>query len=454
MGRSVRHKGGKGQPPTAVPTSRNDLAEMNGIRPEMLRHHQQRRDGARLFGRNLQRSSGSLRQILLAIVCGYLIQKNIKKYVLPYGPAMSHPPTQHADLHGIENDLLQLHHNRTQKIYASTGIPLKGPETVVFGNDGSMYILSEDANLVHISNFQDSEDGVTINATASIVADLGIGRPLGGRFTTRGNTLYIGDAILGLTRIRDVKDKKSKLEIVAGTVRDRDGVVSPILYADDVTVGPKTGRVYFTDSTDYAPHRKYSFHVWDTLYASKMDLARGKGKGRLLQYDPHTDTTTILAQDLKFANGIAVDKDESYLIVAETFGVNLLKYNLANGTMETLIGSRDLPGYLDGVDCSWTTGLCYAVMPSAIVAIHKFWNYLPIKGSQLFRTMLLLMPSWLMPAVKKFGGLVEVDPITKEFRFILDASGKDVSMLTGVTVYKNKLYLGSLKNKYIGVYNL
>jgi hypothetical protein len=221
-----------------------------------------------------------------------------------------------------------------------------------------------------------------------------------------------------------------------------------------VTIGPKSGKVYFTDATDYAPQRQYAFQPWDTLYASKMDLARGKATGRLLQYDPQTDITTILAPDLRFANGIAVDKDETYLIVAETFGVNLLKFHLSNGTMETLIASQDLPGYLDGVDCSWTTGLCYAVMPSAIVPIHKFWNLLPIKASQLLRTVIMLLPRWMAPPVQKFGGLLEVHPITNEFRFILDASGQDISMLTGVTVHKDKLYLGSLVNKYIGVYNL
>ena len=122
--------------------------------------------------------------------------------------------------------------------------------------------------------------------------------------------------------------------------------------------------------------------------------------------------------------------------------------------MEILIGSQDLPGYLDGVDCSWTTGLCYSVMPSAIVPFHYFLNHIPIQLSQTLRNIFLLLPKWLTPSVKSFGGVVEVNPNTKEYRLLLDPTGKDISMITGVTVHKNKLYLGSLSNKYIGVYNL
>jgi hypothetical protein len=39
---------------------------------------------------------------------------------------------------------------------------------------------------------------------------------------------------------------KSKVEIVASKVVD-NGRLTPIAFADDLTIGPKTGRVYFTD---------------------------------------------------------------------------------------------------------------------------------------------------------------------------------------------------------------
>jgi Strictosidine synthase len=412
-----------------------------------LKHHRQIK--AKLDRR--VKSSKWMRMIVLALLSVYFILKNLHNYFLPYGPAIEILPTDHAKVNR-SNDLLQFQHKKTQKIITTDGAPIHGPETIVFGNDGTMYALSEDAFLIQIDQFNERDDGIHINSTTTIIADLGPGRPLGGKFTPKGNTLYICDAILGLTRIRDVKDRKSKLEIVTRSVPLLNGTRSPILYADDVVIGPKTGKVYFTDATDIRPI--YASSQWDTLFASKLDLLRGKAHGRLLQYDPTTDKTSLLASDLKFANGIGIDKDETYLIVAETFGVNVWKFHLNNGTMELLLASEHLPGYVDGVDCSWTTGLCYTVMPSAIVPMHHLLNSVPIQVSQMLRTLMLLLPKWLVPPVQKFGGLVEMNPMTKEFRLLQDPTGRDISMITGVTVHKNKLYLGSLSNQYIGVYNI
>jgi hypothetical protein len=38
--------------------------------------------------------------------------------------------------------------------------------------------------------------------------------------------------------------------------------------------------------------------------------------------------------------------------------------------------------------------------------------------------------------------------------YILDPDGTDVSDLAGVTYHQGKLYMGSLKNDFIAVYNL
>jgi Strictosidine synthase len=447
---------------------------------------------ARRYERRSALPSRSVR-ISLLVACGaYWFQRQYMHVLLPWGPAVRiDSPSGYATIENV-TDLLT-DNDRFSKIYPHP--PVKGPETVVFHKDGTMYVLTEDSQLVRLQDLtpfgstsniatttttrgQGSQVGI-VNATSVVLAGLGGGRPLGGRMIH--NTLYIGDAILGLTRIQNIKDGRSKVEIVASTVLDYETppnnatksttpmVPTRIAYADDVVIGPRTGRVYFTDATDIMadcqlvedesspPKRRHHRHKrrsWDALYASKLDGTRGKGTGRLLQYDPRTDTTTVLARGLHFANGIGVDKDETYLVFAETFGVTLRQYHLHNHSLDVLIHGRDLPGYLDGVDCSWTTNLCYAVMPSAIVPVHKLWLQLSPTWSQVLRTLLLTLPRFLATAVQPFGGLVEVNPVTKEFRLILDPTGKDVAMLTGVTVHGNKLYLGSLHNDYIGVYDL
>ena len=430
---------------------------------------------ARLFK---PKQKTNFRSVVLAICAVYFAQKTFRPLLLPWGPAGSVLPIKWANI-DFGNDLLQIKHGKTQKIYANDKNKMKGPETIVFGNDGTLYILTEDGFLVQLTDMQTSkENGVIVNATATVVRDLGPGRPLGGKFVPESaatqsknkpqqqqqqqrNTLYIADTLLGLTRIQNVQDPKSKLEIVVRSVTDEEGIESPLRYTNDVAIGPKTGRVFFTDSTKIAPDQDHRTRKWDTLYASKMDLMRGEPTGRLLQYDPATDETTILARNLHFANGVAVDKDETHVLVAETFGVHLHRYSLQDATLTTVVSSEQLPGYLDGVDCSWDTtnknsgGKCYAVMISAIVPLHKLLNALPGPLSQFLRNVIMMLPRFLAPPVKKFGGVVEFDPASPEQpRLFLDPVGKDISGMTGVTVHKGKLYLGSLKNDYVGVYEV
>ena len=174
---------------------------------------------------------------------------------------------------------------------------MKGPETILFGNDGTLYALTEEGKLISLTDLQEvevEEEESSNNSTAktekimtgksTLIADLGVGRPLGGKFHPKEkNTLYIADAHLGLIRLKlddtnngggkknkkktqnrknqeeeeDVitatsapiitpTTKKNKVELIASRVYDQ-GQWTQILYANDVVIGPKTGMVYFTD---------------------------------------------------------------------------------------------------------------------------------------------------------------------------------------------------------------
>ncbi|KAL7558640.1 hypothetical protein ACA910_016148 [Epithemia clementina (nom. ined.)] len=365
-------------------------------------------------------------------------------------------------------DSLTFKHGRTKRIYGRRSGDLdddliRGPETVVLNptQDGVLYLLTEEGLLVSLTNFtNDENDSTIVNATTTVVRNLGNGRPLGGSFTSDGKTLYIADAVLGLTRIQNVQDSRSKVEIVASAIRFDEGdgkhQISKLRYVDDLCIGPKTQKVYFTDASEMRPDM-IGRNIPDTMYASKVDFLRGIPTGRVLEYDPETDQVRVLAKGIHFANGIAVDKDETFVLFAETFGPRILKYHLQGdnaGAVEVVIDRPRMMGYPDGMDCNHMTNKCYAVMPSSIVPAHKALAALPDFLALGLRYLILMLPRQFSPPTQPFGGVLEIDVDTSEFHYLLDPSGKDISMLCGVTAYKDRLYLGSLENPFVGVYHL
>jgi hypothetical protein len=408
-------------------------------------------------------SPTNFRGVVIAAAVGYFFQRLFSDILLPWGPAvkvLASNKLVYADV-DYSNDSLQAKHGKLQKIFERVQdgeeALLKGAETIVFGGDGTLYALTEEANLISLTDFETSADDKSIvTAKSTLVKDLGMGRPLGGKFTPDGETLYMADSLLGLTRIRNPQDPASKVELVVSKVMDA-GKMTPILFADDVTIGPVSGKVYFTDASDIAPDRtKPSF--WDVLYASKIDLMRGRPTGRLLQYDPSTEEVTVLGRNIWFANGIAVNEDESFIVLCETFGVRVLKYDLKTGSMkglEILVDSKNMATYVDGVDCTQSASpQCYVALPSYISPIHKLLSKLPHVLDVLLRTLLMSLPRSLAPDKPKYGGILEVDPSTGDFRYLQDPKGEDITGLTGVTVHGGKLYLGSLENDFIGVYTV
>ena len=66
-----------------------------------------------------------------------------------------------------------------------------------------------------------------------------------------------------------------------------------------------------------------------------------------------------------------------------------------------------------------------------------------------------MLPKEWLPKTEKYGGITIVDPESSRYvGLIQDPDGQDIGHITGVTIHENKLYLGSLENDFIGVYDL
>jgi len=241
-------------------------------------------------------------------------------------------------------------------------------------------------------------------------------------------------------------------------VKLEDGSWSPINYANDVDIGPKTGHIYFTDSSDIKTDRDVS-GKWDTMYASKMEGVRGKRTGRLLRFIPETGEVDVLATGVAYANGVAVNKDETYVLYVSTFEVSVMKYHLngKEGGPERILDQ--FTGFLDGLDCSFQIDICYAAIPSSLSPVVSAIFSLPSWVGRPIRSFLMMIPrTWTVKAVA-YGGVAEIhvgDGVSPSriTRLFQDPDGRDLSMVTGVTEHMGKLYLGSLHNNYVGVLTL
>ncbi|XP_022146418.1 protein STRICTOSIDINE SYNTHASE-LIKE 10-like [Momordica charantia] len=132
------------------------------------------------------------------------------------------------------------------------------------------------------------------------------GRPLGIKFHPSSCELYIADAYFGLLVVGPHGGLAHQLASSAQGV--------PFRFTNALDIDPSNGVVYFTDSSTLFQRR-----VW------LLSIMNGDKTGRLLKYDPGTRNVTVLMSGLAFPNGVALSKDGSFLVMAETGTMQILK---------------------------------------------------------------------------------------------------------------------------------
>ncbi|KAF9592883.1 hypothetical protein IFM89_018463 [Coptis chinensis] len=131
------------------------------------------------------------------------------------------------------------------------------------------------------------------------------GRPLGLQFNNATCELYIADAYFGLMSVGKNGGAATQLASSA------EGV--PFKFTNNMDIHPDSGIVYFTDSS--------------TRFSRREHLRRG----------------------LKFANGVALSKDYTFILVAETGARRVLRYWLEGPRANTIELFTQLPGAPDNI---------------------------------------------------------------------------------------------------------
>ncbi len=295
---------------------------------------------------------------------------------------------------------------------------IEGPEDVAVGPDGQIYAGLLDGRIIRFT-FDRSEE------TLEDYANTG-GRPLGLAFGPEG-ALYVADGVKGLLKVQN-----GNIEVLS---TGADGV--PFGFTDHLDVA-SDGSVYFSD----ASHR---FGINEYLY----DLLEAKPHGRLLKYDPVQKKTIVLKDGLFFANGVALSSDESYLLVHETYRYRVNRFWLKGpraNTMEPLI--ENLPGFPDNIarTSRGTFWLCLFTVRNPIMdSLHP---------SPFLKNIVARLPKFMWPKPKPYGFVLEIDGEGKILRSLQDPDRKHLKEITGAKDDGRYLYMGSLHNDRIGVFDL
>lgn len=289
---------------------------------------------------------------------------------------------------------------------------LAGPEDLAVDDAGRLYTGTGDGAIRRIS----ADGGV------DTIANTG-GRPLGVAFTPAGR-LIVADAWKGLLA---VDENSATTTLSTGA----DGV--PFAFTDDLAVA-QDGTVYFSDASD-------KFHQPDYLY----DLLEARPHGRLLRYDPDSGETTVLLDDLYFANGVALSADERFVLVNETYRYRIRRYWLSGPKAgESEIFMDNLPGFPDNLARSprgtfWVA--FFTVRNETVDSLHT---------NPWLKKVYSRLPKQLWPQPAPYGLVAEINAEGEVLRTLHDPDGSSITTITSVLEHNGTLYMGSLYNDYIG----
>lgn len=319
-------------------------------------------------------------------------------------------------------------HAVNNKLAGLSMIPLgaeEGPEHVVLARDGKLYTTVASGNILRMN-----PDGSELE----VFANTG-GRVLGFDFDAAGN-LIAADAVRGLLSITPDK--------LVRVLADKIGS-DPIRYADAVVVA-RNGKIYFSDaSTRFAPPE------WGgTFNASILDIIEQAATGRMLEFDPASRTTRIVARGLSFANGVVLSQDEQTLFVNETgkyrvwkIAVRANELDLSSSHALATVLFDNLPGYPDNLmrGLNGRIWLGFAKPRNAMVD----W----MANKPFLRKLTLRLPRFMWPIPKAYGHVMAFTEDGKVVADLQDPAGA-YPETTSVTETPERLYVQSLHAKGLG----
>ena len=305
---------------------------------------------------------------------------------------------------------------------------IEAPEDVILDRDDNLYAGSRHGDIIRFfpPDYERME----------VYAHIG-GQPLGMAFDRHDN-LYVCIGGMGLYRItpeRKVEKATDETNRSLTSVNDD----SRLRLADDLDIADD-GRVFFSEATV-----RYEMHEWP------VDGLEARGNGRIICYDPNTNTTRTVLRGLKFPNGVCIASDGQSILFAETWGCTVKRYWFAGpktGRIEMVLDN--LPGYPDNINLASDGNYWLALVGMRCPALDLAWR---MPGFRRRMAKRLPIDEWLFPNINT-GCVVKFNERGEVLESLWDLGGVNHPMITSMREHRGHLYLGGIENNRIGRYTL
>lgn len=295
-------------------------------------------------------------------------------------------------------------------------LPGEGPEDVVVDREGRLIVGVNDGRVLRVD---------PLNGSVQELANTG-GRPLGLEVLPSGHIL-ICDSPKGLL----------ELDPTNGQIRTlvREFAGQPLPFCSNV-VAANDGTIYFSMSTE-----RYTIHHW------RKDVVENIPTGGLFRRHPDGRVERLLDR-LLFANGLALARDESWIVVAETGRYRLHRFWLKGPKAGSAELFAELPGFPDNCSIS-ADGLVWVAIAAprnpAVEKVHRM--------PMLVRKIVARLPPALQPKPQKVAWVMAFDGNGSLVRDYCWRDG-EYSMCTGVCQHGSTVYLSSLAEQSLMAFDL
>ncbi|WP_421790348.1 SMP-30/gluconolactonase/LRE family protein [Hyphobacterium sp.] len=230
---------------------------------------------------------------------------------------------------------------------------LETSEDVAIGPDGAVYSGQHDGSLVRLRRTQNGWEGETVAQITDNRSVLGLQWDAQGRLIAAAiDGVYAVDVATGEVTLLSTGETPYRLA-----------------FADDLDIGPD-GTIYFTEAS-------WKWGAGEGAPSYLYDLAENRPYGIFYALDPDTGEMEVLADELYFANGVAMAADGQSVFVLETFRYRLSRYWIEGpraGEFETV--AENLPGSPDGL-LGDGQGQLYIAMNTQRVPLVRFLHRNP-----------------------------------------------------------------------------